>query len=216
MWDEIDSEEVEDNEGWTRLVEVGSKHPPRHADGSRVVTPRLQEKITAGEMLVYNGGLPGKIMRYAWSRTDATGTPSVDADDLAQEALIYVVANPLELSEDHLEAYVIRLVRNLSIDIRRKEKGPEFDADAHRHYKKLDVWADAADQLELKAAPEFVPQVLPGEWAAWIRASLPDKTAEAVILVFEDGFTHREAAKATGVTSKTVQRAILTLKEASS
>ncbi len=123
-----------------------------------------------------------KMYRYALSIVGDTFV----AEDVVQEVIIKVWKKREQFEQiDNKEAWVITMVRNLSIDkLRRKKNKQSNDINDYFH---ISDNAPAPDvQMEQKDALKKVSQIM---------AELPDMQREIITLRDIEGYTYREIAE---------------------
>ena len=126
-------------------------------------------------------------------------------DDLLQAALMRLhrslaVVRPGGVA--HFDNLAATQIRRELIDLARSYHGPE-GIGANHHTD----GADPGERLVQVADGVGMPETLEG-WAAFHEAveGLPEEERQVVGLLWYDGLTHAQAAKALGVATKTVQR----------
>lgn len=212
VWDE-DPDETEPMEVSQYLAQVGrdmfpvhdrpeglseygkAQHRRKWGRGEPVVTPRLRAVLAPGELEYHAGSLERRLYRYAWSRVDALGTGLVDADGLVQDALIDRWSDPRDLDDADTERFAIRLIRSRSIDA----------------WRKAETRTELPEDFDLEG-PDSITTVLSDAWRDRIETEFPEKTAKALVLIFEDQYTQSEAADTIGISISTVERAFRKLK----
>lgn len=116
------------------------------------------------------------------------------AADVLHDAFARLITRPPK-REDNLRGWLFRVATNRLRDRKRR--------DARR---RSSVTVDRARALHGDPAPSPDLDVLRGEATDWARAVL-DRLSErdrAILLLREEGFTHREIAEAVGSTTKSV------------
>lgn len=130
------------------------------------------------------------LLRYL---TRFTGDPDL-AEDLAQETLVRLGERPPEERSDP-RRWLFTVATNLA-------------RDAHRRTRRRDRLArEAADRLPLAdPPPDPAAAAERGDLVRRVRAALAglDERDRTILLMREEGFTHREIAEAVGTTTGSV------------
>ncbi|MDP3852615.1 RNA polymerase sigma factor [Phenylobacterium sp.] len=127
-----------------------------------------------------------RLHRFAWMLTGA----SADADDVTQATLERALIHRRELSEGaHLEAWVIRVARNIWLDQLRRRRVRDVAVDPAM----LGPGHDEKEDLRMQ-----------GQEALAAFATLPPGQKEIATLVLVEGYTYHEAATALEIPIGTV------------
>lgn len=128
------------------------------------------------------------VFQSAWRRVGNRA----DAEDVAQDALIRMGQGLKNLREAALfRGWLMRIVINAVTDLYRRRKAERAGVAAFTAEGDT-VWFEEEDTADRDAAL----------WKAVRR--LPDKQREAVLLVYADEMSHRDAAEAMGCAEATV------------
>lgn len=166
------------------------------------ILPRLAagEPRAMNECITRHGGLVWVIVRRSVKDNTA-------AEDLVQEVFTEIwkkaaFFDPTVASES---TFIALVARRRAIDfLRRQSRQPDFEP------------LEAAGSIPASPAQEPSPNCDPEAVKSSI-ASLPDDTRQLFLLFFEEGFTHPEIAKKTGLPLGTVKtrlrRGLIALRE---
>lgn len=190
--------EEDEDDDWVcpPLVEIGQAKPPRHPDGTFIVTPRVLAKMRPGELEMYYGGLGRKLRYYAWSMASSRSEVDVDPEGLVQDALFERFNDPRKLAVEDRERFAIRAIR---FAIGKVDRQAKFKSET-----------DSADVV-LEAA-EFVTSVFPDVVVSWMSEHVSVKVQEALRLMFEEQYTQEEAAAEVGRTPEAIRQATVKLR----
>lgn len=190
--------EEDEDDDWVcpPLVEIGRAKPPRHPDGTFIVTPRVLAKMRPGELEMYYGGLGRKLRYYAWSMAGSRSEVDVDPEGLVQDALFERFNDPRKLAVEDRERFAIRAIR---FAIGKVDRQSKFKSET-----------DSGDVV--LEAPEFVPSVLPDSAEAWLWENLKANEVVAVRLICEEQYDQKEASEESGVSVRTIQRRLAELR----
>lgn len=124
------------------------------------------------------------LVRYA---TSLTGSEE-RARDAVQDTFFRLCEAERTAVEEHLAAWLYRVCRNRSLDLRRKERPlrPLLDGELERHASGEPTPAAALEQREASA-----------HLLACL-AQLPESQQEVVRLKFQEGLSYREISEVTG------------------
>jgi RNA polymerase sigma factor (sigma-70 family) len=137
-----------------------------------------------------------KLRRFLRHR----GRTGDEADDLIQEAFLRLQIYRRERHVREPEAFLVRTVRNLSVDIlrRRSQRGAHIALDTERvHLVDPNPTPD-----EVLASQQRLQQLRAGLEA------LPPRTREVVLLQRIEGFSHAQIAARLGITVSAVEKHI--------
>lgn len=205
------------------LPQVGGDFPPRHPDGSVVITPRLTEGWSDFDEWHYNTRgvqwlVYRKVRTVFWVRGHEERVYDTwsmeDAQALARELRFQHPEWPDE--------FIANRVYSRAIDRFRREDALDFSELPDESDDGYTGWSSngRGGRMNQEDNPytssEPVPQVLSEGTSAWIKYHLSNKAAEAVRLWAEDGLTQDEAARKVGLRRLAVTRALTKLREQAS
>lgn len=171
----------------------GAGGPPRHPDGSPVITERLYSRLSPLERSLYAGDeLVSRIAHRVWWRTGGSPINGWYPEDFVSYGLAEAARYPEVTS-----AAVVTWV-NREIDRARKRDERVSFVEPGR--------------TNDPGAEEFVPSVLPERVYRSIEEHLRPPVAVAVRLYAEQGLTVTEACDTVGVHRNEFYRALETLK----
>lgn len=132
----------------------------------------------------------GPLVRYAWRITHDLER----ARDVVQDTFLRLWDSGRGEQQDHLPEWLFTVCRNRAIDVRRKERRMTLtDQDPHAHLP--DGVAGPADTVETSETAGKAIEAL-GE--------LPSRQQEVLMLKFQNGFSYREIAGITGLSTSNV------------
>ncbi|MCP5442325.1 MAG: RNA polymerase sigma factor [Chromatiaceae bacterium] len=120
-----------------------------------------------------------KLRRFAYGLCGS----SVVAEDLVQEAFTRLLSSDGR-EEQYMERWLFRIVRNLYVDLIRKEDIRDRHYEQSREFSGSDV--DGAAQIENLITLSYVRELM---------EKLPTEHCEVLLLVAVEGYSYREAAE---------------------
>ena len=170
---------------------VPSADRERFADLAELVATK-QDRQAFGEIFAYYGPrVKGFMLRL--------GAGEALSEELAQEVMITVwrKAHLFDRHQASLSTWIFRIARNKRIDVARRLKRPELDAEDPALLPEAPLAQD--DALSLQEQEERVRVVL---------AELPGDQLSLLQQAFYDGLSHREIAERNGLPLGTVKSRI--------
>jgi RNA polymerase sigma factor (sigma-70 family) len=131
-----------------------------------------------------------RLHRFAWSLTG----DSADADDVTQAALERALINKAKFDRDtHIEAWLIRVARNIWLDQLRRQKvrTAGVDPEVYGRIHAIAGFSGAQERMEVGDAMRVFDE-------------LPSGQKEVAALVLIEGFSYQEAAAALEIPVGTV------------
>jgi hypothetical protein len=180
-----------DSDGAEYLVQLGSDEPPRHDDGSVVVSARLEARLTPVERAWWSGDtLRAKLAQRAFWLTGGELVDGWDSDDFAS----YGLEQAARYGRSDLKAVSAWVQREIS---RRRAR------------KVVPITRLYDENHNLQTDPDeagYTPIGLPDWRLAWLDEHVSKPVFFAIRLVVEQGLNYTEAATAAGITRTTLGR----------
>lgn len=163
----------------------------RFADLVEAIAARKDRDAFAELFAHFAPRVKGYVMRL--------GAPDAAAEEIAQDVMIAVwrKAELFDRRQASVSTWIFRIARNRRIDVLRRTRRPELDAE------------DPALQPEAEVPPDVA--VSAAEREERVRAALlelPPEQVELLRAAFYDGLSHREIAERSGVPLGTVKSRI--------